>query len=322
MFASLLDQFSHRKVLVIGDVMVDEYIFGTVDRISPEAPVMVVKKRDHRIVPGGAANVAKNIVSLGGRAAVVGIVGEDLAGDQFLQSLAEIEGLDSKIRRVAGRPTTCKTRIVANHSHQVLRIDEEEDSELGGDAVQLLQNDVEDALSDCRAVLLSDYRKGVLTPDFCEAVIEKAKQKDIPVLANAKPASAKFFAGATLLTLNRKEAEELVGKKILDRTHALDVASSLRNDLRVKGVAVTLGDQGVVAAWEGGDIAVSAPKVEAYDVAGAGDTTISTLALGISVLGFDPKVFQLAVETSARVIQHIGVAVPTESDLVEIRALV
>ncbi len=318
----LLDQLSGQHVLIVGDVMIDEYIFGSIDRISPEAPVMVVRKRDHRMVPGGAANVAKNIVALGASATVIGVVGQDSKGSSFVSALAETPGLRSEILEIPGRPTTCKTRVVANHSHQVLRIDEEDDEDLIEEFSAQLRNRYQKSIEKADVVLLSDYRKGVLTKSLCKELIEIAVSRGVPVVANAKPSSAHFFAGSHLVTLNRKEAEDCIGHSIPNREIALSAAKSLQAKLNVKGVVITLGDLGLVSTFEEQELVVPAPSVEAYDVAGAGDTAISSIALGMGVLGFEMDVFRLAVEASARVIQHVGVAVLSSDDLESIRSLV
>ncbi|MDI9634785.1 bifunctional ADP-heptose synthase [Kamptonema cortianum] len=318
-FASLLDSFSGIRALVVGDVMLDEYIFGTVDRISPEAPVMVVKKTNERCVPGGAANVAKNVVALGGRAHVVGTVGTDSGGDALRDSMSE-QGLGHTLIPVIGRPTTRKTRVVANHSHQVLRIDDEVDSAISADIENKVLVELEAKLPDYDLLILSDYRKGLLTERFVSCLVGIAKRGNRPVFANAKPESAAYYAGATLVSLNRSETARVTGERPSSLSDGEAAARRLCEQLGVESVLVTMGELGMAAGWGSGGLQMPAPQIEAYDVAGAGDTVLATVALGVKSKGFDQAVFALAAATSAKVVRHVGVAVPTTEDLEEIRS--
>lgn len=320
-FSALLDSFAGKRAVVLGDVMLDEYVFGTIDRISPEAPVMVVRKRRMEHVPGGAANVAKNVAALGGTATVIGIVGEDESGKRFQSSLQEGSGIEYRVLSSPHRVTTCKTRIIANHSHQVLRIDEETVEDLGDEDQARLIDFVRGALAEADVLVMSDYRKGVLTESLVREVIRLAREASVPVVVNAKPGSARFFSGAELMTLNKSEAEALGEAVIGSVSDAVSVAKRAGEVCGVKCPVVTLGDKGMVAVWEGQEAVVPAPEVEAYDVAGAGDTALATLALGLAAKGLDSAIFELAVQTSAKVVQHVGVAVPGPGDLASIRAL-
>jgi len=318
-FGSQLDSIQGVRAIVIGDVMLDEYIVGSISRISPEAPVMVVRKEKTNWVPGGAANVAKNIAALGGEARVLGVAGDDEGGRLLREAIDAQPGLDAQLMSEAGRVTTRKTRILANHSHQVLRVDEESNAPVSREVVDWVISKLE--LDSVDVVFLSDYLKGMLTPAMVQAVIELAKLAEKPVIVNAKPSSAKSFIGADLLTLNRSEATEVFGHRPESLAEGVKVAAHLRNELGVSGVLVTMGDLGMSASWAGGDVEVAAPAVEAFDVAGAGDTVLATIGLGYAKFGFDPQIFELAAQTSAKVVQHVGVAIPTASDLDSIRSL-
>ena len=320
-FGPLLDSFKGKSIVVLGDVMLDEYLFGTIDRISPEAPVMVVRKKSVMHVPGGAANVAKNIMALGGNARVVGVVGDDRNGEAFMDSLGADSRIESRVIVSKERMTTTKTRVVANHSHQVLRIDEECSDGVDDGERDLLVAEIEQSLKGADCLVMSDYLKGVLTPGVASHAIKLAREKGIPVAVNAKPKSARYFSGADLLTLNRREAEEVFDCRISDPAIGFKAAREGLRECKVGCVVVTLGDQGLVASWEEGQTSCPAPEVEAYDVAGAGDTTLATLALGLATRGLCAEIFDLAVQTSAKVVQHVGVAVPSETDLAQIRSL-
>jgi rfaE bifunctional protein kinase chain/domain len=320
-YSGLLDSFAGLRAIVIGDVMLDEYIVGSVERISPEAPVMVVKKTSSRWVPGGAANVAKNIAALGGEAVVLGIVGQDDGGVMLNRGIDESVGMKGDLVADASRVTTRKTRVVANHSHQVLRIDEEDTTPISDEAVEILLRDWSGWLETADVVLMSDYRKGLLTADFVQQFMDRASQKGIPVLANAKPESAGFFGGADLVSLNRSEVGGVLGEKPKDRVRATSLGLELLKVTGSKSVLITLGEGGMVARSESESFEIAAPEVEAYDVAGAGDTVLATVGMGLARSGFCKEIFGLAAEMGAKVVQHIGVAVPSKKDLDSLRSL-
>lgn len=319
-YADLLAQFESIHLTVVGDVMLDEYVFGSAERISPEAPVMVIRQGSRSAVPGGAANVARNLVALGAASTVVGVLGDDRDGDE-LESRLQGSGQTTRLLKVEGRPTTRKTRIVANHSHQVLRIDHEVTTDLPEATQERLLETVKAEVKGSSGILMSDYQKGVLGKRVTHEVIELARCQDVPVFANAKPHTAHLYQGSHLITLNRGEASVAAGVEIASVESAMEVAHRLRKQHSVECVAITLGEKGMVGAWSNGEVAVPAPRVEAYDVAGAGDTAVSALALAITAKGIHPTAFQFAVQVAALVVQHVGVAVPNESDLATLRSL-
>ncbi len=312
-----------KRVLVVGDVMLDEYIFGSATRISPEAPVMVIRKSHHAHVPGGAANVAKNVVALGGQAQLIGLIGEDEAGSKLLEGFAAI-GLDlGGLVRDASRPTTRKTRVVANSSHQVLRIDEEANHAMDAQVRGELLAMAESLIGAADAILLSDYQKGCLDPEAIEALVNLAHRSGKAVLGNAKPKSAPAYAGATLVSLNRPETMEALGLDELPADAGIAAAKALVQKFGVLNALVTLGRHGMAAYGEAlpaGEF-VAAPNVEVADPAGAGDTVIATVALGIAAAGLTGPVLELATQTSSAVVRHVGVAVPSPEDLERIRGV-
>jgi D-beta-D-heptose 7-phosphate kinase/D-beta-D-heptose 1-phosphate adenosyltransferase len=318
---ALLDSFKGVRATVLGDLMLDEYIFGRVDRISPEAPVMVVRQEKTSAVPGGAANVAKNVVALGGQVRVIGVVGADDAGVALDKSLRALPGTQANVFKDAGRVTTRKTRVVADHSHQVLRIDNETNVPVVRSIADQVVDATLSALKESDVLLLSDYLKGVLTPEVCEAVIAGARSKGVPVVVNPKPKSVYQYGGSQLVTLNRAEAAELVGRPVSDPETAIDAAGEARGWIETEAVVVTLGESGLVAATAEGTYQAVPPRVEVNDPAGAGDTVIAVLALAVARGAMSQTVLQLAAEASARVVRHVGVAVPSDSDLAEIKGL-
>jgi rfaE bifunctional protein kinase chain/domain len=318
-FKPLLNKFKTLHALVLGDLMLDEYIVGKATRISPEAPVMVVRQHRTFSVPGGAANVAKNIEALGAKATVIGVVGEDPAGIDLQEAMGE----HGFVIPDPSRPTTRKTRVLADTAHQVLRVDHESEDLLDPDMEDAVIAAVKERIAEVQVVLLSDYTKGVLTPGVVAGVIQLAKKHGVPVVANAKPSSIGYYSGATLASLNAKEAAEAVGVKDILRNEngnglsdkPRDAAIKLQRDYKIDHILITLGDYGMCTE----SFYVNPQKVEVFDTAGAGDTTIATVALGMAAKGFEPIIFDLAARTSAAVVSHVGVAVPSAEDLQKIR---
>ncbi len=282
---------------------------------------MVVRQLSERSVPGGAANVAKNIVALGGSVTVIGVTGDDSAGDTLASELAQIPSTKSVIIRDPARTTTRKTRIIADHSHQVLRIDKEDDFAVARDVEDQIIAHLERELSGSHVLILSDYLKGVLTNSVASRSIAVAAKQGIPVVANPKPKSAAQYQGATLISLNRVETAGLLGRDTITLDEALSEAQNVCRILDAQAVSITLGEQGLVASTRNQTAHIAAPKVEVYDTAGAGDTVVAVVALGMAANGWSPKVFRLATEASARVVRHVGVAVPNAADLAELRSL-
>jgi D-beta-D-heptose 7-phosphate kinase/D-beta-D-heptose 1-phosphate adenosyltransferase len=319
-FAKLLDSFQGKRALVLGDLMLDEYVFGRASRISPEAPVIVIRQERTQRLPGGAANVARNLRALGAEVTVAGVAGAD-EESTILESVLSDAGLARvHLEKDAGRQTTRKTRVVADHAHQVLRIDSESEAPVSPDVEERLIGFVQGTVSGADLVLLSDYLKGAMTERVVRAAIEGAVATGVPVVANPKPRSLGFYRGCSLVSLNRAEASEAIGAfSPVSNEAAERTAAALRESCGVESVLLTLGEAGLVAV---GDqvIRVDAPKVEVYDTAGAGDTVAATVALGLASCGFHRSVFELAAETAACVVRHVGVATPSASDLAQIRA--
>lgn len=320
-YGDLLDRFASMRALVVGDLMLDEYIFGRATRISPEAPVMVVRQTGSKTVPGGAANVALNLAALGATVEVAGVVGVDAAGQMLESELVERGGkLDSLVRDL-GRTTTRKTRVLADHAHQVLRIDDEDDAPLSHEIESELLERVEAAMPGSDVVVLSDYLKGTMTERIVQETINLCHCRQVPVVANPKPRSAALYNRSTMVSLNRYEATDLLGlHRPLGAEEAPDAAQELRYRLDVESVLVTLGESGLVAVSGEACYQVKAPRVEVYDTAGAGDTVVATVALGQAAFGFVEDVFKLAAQTGAKVVQRVGVACPTAEDLADVRS--
>jgi len=284
---ALLGAMSERRVAVIGDVMLDAYLIGPVERISPEAPVPVLEVTSQRFELGGAANVARCLAELGAEVRLSGIVGDDTEGER-LTDLARQLRID--VRDVVvddERPTTCKTRVVAR-CQQVIRLDRESRSDATGDVEQRL---IDRVVSLCRwadAIVLSDYAKGVLTHAVCRAAIEAAGKT--PVIVDPKALPWDQYRGATVIKPNRYEAQKFAGASLDDDAGAFDVASRLAERLRVTHALITRGAAGMTLAARRGDrqddqldcIHFPARPHELVDVTGAGDVVSATLALSLA----------------------------------------
>lgn len=278
-----LESFSRMKVLIIGDVMIDEYLTGDADRISPEAPVPVVRVDGEKILVGGAGNVARNITALGGQAFLVGVRGSDSSGRTLEKCLHEDRIVFSMLS-LENRPTTVKTRILARQQ-QVLRIDRENNSPLPqGDTEAILALAAE-YLPDSGAVVVSDYGKGLVSSTFMQGLsaMITASGRDIPILVDPKPQNFNLYKGVTILTPNAKETAESVHMPVKTQQEIIHAGQTFMRELRCPHLLTTLGGKGM-AVFEEIDkvwhIPTSAQQV--FDVTGAGDTVIATLALGLA----------------------------------------
>jgi len=290
--------------------MLDVYLWGRPTRISPESPVMVVEIERESKVPGGAANVANNVVALGGSARVVGVVGDDPEGRSLLAQLGEAGAVDASVVE-PGRPTTTKTRLVAQ-SQQLMRFDKERVIALSEIAENAVREAVMGAMPETDAVLVSDYAKGVVSPSLAEWLVTTCNRRKLPLFLNAKPASARWFVGATLVTVNRVEAEGIVGASSSD---PVALADAVRRAAGTESAVVTLGSGGM--AWSSGSGSGSMPAlpVEVYDVAGAGDTVVTVLALSLTRGASMDQATKLASLAASIVVGKLGVATASAEEL-------
>ena len=275
----LLDAASRVRVAVVGDAMLDVYLRGEVDRISPEAPVPVVHVRERRYALGGAGNVAQNVRAVGAACDLVAAIGDDAGGRSVCGMLRDMGApLDSLI--TVDRPTTTKTRIVAR-SQQVVRVDEENDADLDGDEVMRLIRAVETAVAGADALILEDYNKGVLVPRVIEAAMRVARDRGLPIVVDPKYRNFFLFRGATIFKPNRRELEAALGAAVdLEHPEALPTTFSR---LGAEHLLLTLGERGMVLISDGGRVEhVPTAAREVYDVVGAGDTVTAYLAVSLA----------------------------------------
>jgi rfaE bifunctional protein kinase chain/domain len=279
---TLLDAAATRRVAVVGDAMLDVYLRGEVERISPEAPVPVVRVHDRRYALGGAGNVAQNVRAVGATCDLVATIGDDFGGRQICAMLDAMHANLGSLITVE-RPTTTKTRVVAR-SQQVVRVDEEEDADLEGDEVHRLLFAVRNAVAEADALVLEDYNKGVLVPQVIEAAMAAARSKEIPIVVDPKYRNFFLYRGATIFKPNRRELESAMGAD-LDVDHPDALVATL-NRLEAEHLLLTLGDRGMVLVSSDGVFKrVPTMAREVYDVVGAGDTVTAYLALVLAAGG-------------------------------------
>lgn len=313
------------KCLVLGDVMVDAYIWGKVDRISPEAPVPVfsVDKRENRL--GGAANVALNVKSLGAEPILCGVVGNDAKGEIFLELMEEQNLSTEGIVKVGNRPTTSKTRIISANQH-LMRIDEEESFFVENSEENQLYTVVKQVIErGIDVIVLEDYNKGVLSTSLIEKVIAIASEKEIPVCVDPKKENFNSYQSATLFKPNFKELVE--GLKVDVETGAIseiaDLGRRYCKDHKIKNLMVTLSEHGVMMIDEEDFVHHKAHKRKIIDVSGAGDTVISVAALSLAA-GFTPNEVALVSNLAGGMVcEEVGV-VPIEFDnlLTELKKII
>lgn len=264
-------------IAVLGDVMLDRYFWGTVNRISPEAPVPVVDVEDESYHLGGAANVAANIRALGGTPMLFGVVGDDASG-RLLRQIAESEGMDvAGLIASEGRPTTVKTRVIGNNQ-QLIRLDRETRSDVDNHVVDQVVSVLRDR-ADLRGIIFEDYDKGFLTAHLITAVIAVANERGIPVFVDPKRNGFNAYRGCYLFKPNRKEASDALGYAIRSEEDVRKAGAELLSRLDCDNVLITLGSAGMMLFERGGKVS-SVPTVakKVADVSGAGDTAIATLA--------------------------------------------
>ncbi|HEX8708164.1 MAG TPA: D-glycero-beta-D-manno-heptose-7-phosphate kinase [Pyrinomonadaceae bacterium] len=317
--ARIVQRISERQVLVYGDLMLDEFVWGDVTRISPEAPVPVVDIRRESVHLGGAANVLANLVALGARAGVVGVVGDDRAGVTLRAELKAAGALrpDDSLVIDEGRPSTVKTRIIA-HSQLVVRADREERAPVRPEIEERLIEALTKAVREADAFVVSDYDKGAVTPGVLSAVLPLAYERGIPVLIDPKIRNFDAYRPATLVTPNHHEALRLTNTE--DQTdEGLKVAARLiRDRLGCESVLVTRGERGMMLL-EGAraePVYVQTVAREVYDVTGAGDTVIATLAASLAAGAGMLEAAILANHAAGIVVGKVGTATATARELV------
>jgi len=315
---ALIPKFAGRRIAVVGDVMLDHFIVGHVDRISPEAPVPVVRfsREEYRL--GGAANVAHNVTSLGGQVTLIGLTGADPSADQLRAELSRA-GLDAAGLVVdETRATTRKVRVVTTRNQQVARVDYETDGPASDSAIQRLIDQIDRAARASDALVLSDYNKGVIAPAVIDAAARAASTAGIPLLVDPKTPQAERYRGATLITPNHHEAELMTQMPIRSVEDATRAARSLHHRTG-SSVIITWGEHGMFVfdgtAPEAVGSSLPAAAREVADVTGAGDTVIAVLALGLAAGAELLDAARLANVAAGIVVGRFGPAIITAAEL-------
>lgn len=309
----LVAGFERRKLLVIGDVMLDEYLSGDVDRISPEAPIPVVHVHRESVALGGAANVARNAVAMGAQCVVCAVVGSDAGGDRLIDLMKELGVDPSGMVRVEGRPTTRKTRVEAR-TQQIVRFDRETDEGIPPVAVRALARATEEVLPLVDGVVLEDYGKGVLTPAVVRGLMKRFLAAGTFVAVDPKDHVA-AYRGASFVKPNLREVEQLVGHRLRDRDELDAAAASLRRKLAGSPLVVTRGAQGMTIYAEGEPQDAPIAQSEVFDVQGAGDTSIAALALACLAGGSLLEAAVIANAAAAVVVGKVGTATATPDEI-------
>ena len=314
--AAHVEAFSGVRVLCVGDVMLDRFAYGEVARISPEAPIPVFRHQHEATMAGGAGNVLRNLSALGVAARIVAVIGDDGAGSE-LRALIEAEtGAQAGLFRAKGRETTIKTRYIAG-SQQLLRADRETTTDIEPAIAEKIVAAVAAALSETDAIVLSDYGKGVLTPAVTARIIEAARQAGKPVVVDPKGPDMSHYRGASVVTPNRTELAEASGLAVSDDAEITAAAEKLIAGCGIEAVLVTRAKDGMTLVTNAGAEHFDAMKREVFDVSGAGDTVVATLAAAIGAGVGLAAAAGIANAAAGVVVGKVGTAVVETSELID-----
>lgn len=316
--ADIFQSFTKLNVLIIGDVMLDSYIWGSVERISPEAPVPIinVKKRDHRL--GGAANVALNVHALGAKPVLCALIGDDDDGKKLVQRLHEKNLSVDGIIVSTERPTTVKTRIIASHQH-VVRVDDESDKVTSAQEQEQLWKRIEKLLPQSDVVIFEDYDKGVLSAELIEKTVDLALKLNIPTVVDPKKRNFLAYQRVTLFKPNLKELREGLKVEVEagNQSQVESAVTLLKNKLNAEGVMLTLSEHGVFIDFQQQKIKIPAHPREIADVSGAGDTVVSIAALCVALKLSPELIAELSNLGGGLVCQHVGVVPIDREELIQ-----
>ena len=307
MLPDILERFPGRSVLVVGDVMLDEYAWGDVRRISPEAPVPVVEVTRRNYAPGGAANVAVNIAALGGRPVLLGVLGNDSAAEQLCRALNN-RGVDTSTLCIdADRPTTTKLRIVA-HSQQIVRVDSERRGRFSESIENSLIDTIKQVLAGVEVCVISDYGKGLVSERIAQHLVSVCTRAGKPVIVDPKGVDYAKYRGASMVTPNLREAEQASGVPVESDADLVRAGQRLLEVLQSNALLVTRGAEGM-SLFTGRDV-VHVPSLarSVFDVTGAGDTVVGTLALALACKAPLEEAVRLANLAAGIVVSKVGAA--------------
>lgn len=314
----IFQSFNDITVLIVGDVMLDSYIWGAVERISPEAPVPIVtvKQKDYRL--GGAANVALNIHALGAKPILCALIGQDDDGKKLLHRLDDRSISKEGIVVSKSRTTTVKTRVIASHQH-VVRVDEESDAEVNDVEEKMILDRIEKLIPQCQVVVFEDYDKGVLNSNIIEKTVQWAKKQGIPTVVDPKKRNFVAYKNVTLFKPNLKELREglKVDVEAGNQDKVANAVELLKTKLNAEGVMVTLSEHGVYIDFQNEKIKLPAHVREIADVSGAGDTVIAIASLCIALKLSPQLIASLSNLGGGLVCQHVGVVPINKNEFLE-----
>jgi D-beta-D-heptose 7-phosphate kinase/D-beta-D-heptose 1-phosphate adenosyltransferase len=311
----LLEKIAGRSILIVGDLMLDHFVVGRVDRISPEAPVPVVQYERDEYRLGGAANVASNIVAMGGRVQTIGVVGADDDGKRLASQMGATGIGTGGIVIDPARCTTRKLRVVTTRKQQVARIDYENDGEVSGPIEAAICRKVEELAAPADAILVSDYLKGAISRTVAQTASTVARRRGIPLLVDPKVPHIDYYAGATVVTPNHHEAESVTHMRIRSTDDAREAARRFKERVGCECVLITRGEHGMWLLAREGETNLPAEAREVADVTGAGDTVISALALGLAAGATLAEAASLANRAAGIVVGKFGPATVTVEEL-------
>ncbi|PCJ17198.1 MAG: D-glycero-beta-D-manno-heptose-7-phosphate kinase [Candidatus Cloacimonadota bacterium] len=311
---NLIEQLKNQKILVIGDLMLDEYLWGKVTRISPEAPVPIVEVSKEEIVLGGAANVANNLVALGVSTHIMSIIGDDSNGLQLIDLLKKNNIQTDLIQQSKNRKTTIKTRVGASQQ-QIVRIDREQTNSVSKVQSELLLENLKKNIKNFDGIILSDYDKGLLSETLLDGIRSLIKDEQIVITVDPKSKSFHKYRGFTCMTPNQLEAEIAIGDSLNDEKTLKIQGEKLRNDLQMKQLIITLGKRGMALFNHLGYTRIDTVAREVFDVTGAGDTVISVLTACLCCSLSLEKSAKIANSAAGLVVAQLGAATINEEEL-------
>jgi len=312
----IVGQLAGTRLLIIGDVMLDKFTVGRVSRISPEAPVPVLAFSHETARLGGAANVANNVVSLGGDAILLSVIGADDAGTALTRACEEA-GIATRFVTDPTRPTTTKVRIVTERNQQVARVDYERDGDVSSDVAKQFESEIRRCASSIAGVVVSDYLKGVVTRDVMTSLTEIAASHGLAICVDPKIPHIDLYARTDVVTPNHHEAETATHMRIRSMEEARDASKAFRDRARCKNVLMTRGDQGMWLLADDAEGALPASAREVSDVTGAGDTVIAAMALVLaSGAGTIVEAAQVANAAAGVAVGKFGAATVTPAELI------
>ena len=310
----LLDNFTGVSVTVIGDIILDQFIWGIVERISPEAPVPVIQITRETIHLGGAANVAANLVALGARPVLIGVIGEDQAGITLRKEMERMGMATDGLIVDQARATTVKTRIIA-HNQQVCRADRECRDAVGGPVLEQLLAAASRALAVTAGTVVSDYAKGVVRSAFLAAAITQSRAVGHFVAVDPKVEDFSIYRGASIITPNKREAERAAGVRITDEDSLIRAGRQLLEKTGAEHILITRGEEGMTLVEREGYLHLPTAAREVYDVTGAGDTVIATLSAALAAGADIQEAAYLANHAAGVVVGRVGTASATGEDI-------